>query len=248
MGNKASSIKKHMVDSYEKTKFKLNTTNNCKSTKKGGCDHIKRIMYCMKYYQQLDLENNHKHKQDLVTFCKEEYVLLIDDYIHLTTKHYAEVNDITNKLISELNIPCDFVQCSAAIRYDNREREIINDADLDEPDDEFVFYRTLLDTAHCYLYHLQDFALRVNIDDNIAEQKSGDPHFDAVFDQILTKIHEKKNTLKCLNRFNLGQRKHNKFNIGVDSKSVDDAHHVDEKPMDEAKRNDEEGAAGNIFL
>eukprot|EP01084_Bolivina_argentea_P083866 151818_1 len=90
--------------------------------------------------------------------------MLLNHYIHFVTQHQNEndLNDIYNELISmnDMDNVCNTSNgrnCSFFVRH-NRSMEYNNQDE--NADDEFLFYQELLDTVHCFIYHLQDATTR----------------------------------------------------------------------------------------
>eukprot|EP01084_Bolivina_argentea_P210377 358098_1 len=149
------------------------------------CQCIQRIIQCANYFHSLDINNSH-HQQKILRFLSETYGSLLDDYIHLTTKHRNQVD----KIMQQYSLKkCDLFTCQSLQRHHSQEFVDIDLQSIDEEkqielvptpmtphtpntphsssfhdravDDKLCFYLEILDGVHCYLHHLYDVGLRV---------------------------------------------------------------------------------------
>ncbi len=150
-------------------------------------------------------------------FTKEIYLLLIDDYIHIITKHSNDLNQIYNLMIEKYNIKkCIFNKCLSAIRHHrNRLNDNIEQINENECDLEFIFYKNILDSIHCYLFHLYDVGLRIKINNNNYGKQTNE--FDPYFANIQKIIKQKRNMLNKLNNFDFKRYNNNKFSLIVNN-------------------------------
>ena len=194
---------------------------------KEKCVQLERLWKALSFYQSLDLNNNDNKKEDedkMDKYFNEKYQTLLDDYIHIITKHDAY--DLDEMVECE---ECDLSQCLLARRHQRDRRKDgtkcdIYDKHKNKDDHNVLFYKDVLDSAHSYLCHLYHFGLRVKIntfntdhieygDDNKA--KHDDPHFDAHFNKIQKIIKETKTALNKLQHFDFNRYKNNKFNLNI---------------------------------
>eukprot|EP01084_Bolivina_argentea_P311467 539127_1 len=177
---------------------------------KYGCDFTKRILYALKYYSTLDTIINDNCDM-LVEFCNQTYKSFLDDYIHVIEKHNDGFDDITHLLIKQysyLNQSCNAENCPLLLRH-HRDRKHAENEQTPQDNDDFIFYRDILDDVHCYLCHLYDTALRVDMknfettDKDTYLHDENDKYFDITFSNICDVINSKTKKLKEINGFNL---------------------------------------------
>eukprot|EP01084_Bolivina_argentea_P131536 232158_1 len=116
-----------------------------------------RIVHIMQYYQSLNVHNQ-SDQQNMIILCNDVYTALLNDYIHMIQNHKEQHKDIFNML----QATCAIDKCSRIIRHYRFENQ-----QIEEPDDKFEFYRDVLDSMHCYLYHLQDVVFQKPTDATI---------------------------------------------------------------------------------
>ena len=158
---------------------------------------------------------------EIVKFVKEEYVQLLDDFIHIIDKHNdsIQLEKIFEIMVEKYDMEhCQILNCSMAIRHqrdrrkDNQEQMILFDGS--RLDSEYVFYRDLMDQIHCYLYHLYDTGLRVKIDYDEKQQNiMHESDVDYTFLKIKQVVHQTKVAIKQSNRFNDKKYESNKFSL-----------------------------------
>eukprot|EP01084_Bolivina_argentea_P004322 8218_1 len=178
---------------FQQETFECNLLNR-------GCTAVKRIIHGLKHFSCLDQDATTYH-QTLVQFVKNTYVSLLDDYIHIIQCHNDNLDYISTSMINDYHIiACDINKCSFVLRHfrSNKQDDMSNLLS----DDDFVFYRNLIDSIHCYLFHSYDIGLRVNTDEN-------------QFVNIREAVSTKKQHLQTLNGFNQNRFAVNKFNLNV---------------------------------
>eukprot|EP01083_Nonionella_stella_P103065 294073_1 len=107
---------------------------------------IERIQTALQYYE--NMEEKQTDDGQLVYLCNTIYKSLLEDWIHVLAEH--------PKHPIEPHYTCDILYCPIANRhYFNK---MVHDINVET---EAVFYRELLDSIHCYVYHLEDVGLRV---------------------------------------------------------------------------------------
>eukprot|EP01084_Bolivina_argentea_P128553 227208_1 len=90
------------------------------------------------------MEKPYNYQNKLIQFINQQHQLLLDDHIHIITKHNTEMHSFRN----QTKFPCSTTDCES-LRQSNNELKITPN---DETDD-FDFHRDILDSVHCYLYH-----------------------------------------------------------------------------------------------
>eukprot|EP01084_Bolivina_argentea_P076520 138693_1 len=138
--------------------------DKCISTK--SCNYVQRIVNALKYYSILDVsDSTNKDQQKLIEYCSENESLL-DDYIHILSTHntHKDLDEIYNLLLRDSLIKeCDIFNCKLSVRHfrnRNNETQEMKVQDL-EINNEFLFFRDLMDAMHCYLFHAYDTGMRV---------------------------------------------------------------------------------------
>eukprot|EP01084_Bolivina_argentea_P288351 494886_1 len=127
------------------------------------CTCLRRIIYSLQYYQLL--QSSKSNGKDLfIQFCKTKYLSqCVDDYIHFICKHsnIGTINKITIDAENNHDLQrCQVIKscCQTQRHFRNRsiEKHNINN-------EKYNFYIDMFDGLHFYLFHLTDFALRVDI-------------------------------------------------------------------------------------
>ena len=134
-----------------------NMTRYCPGKIEAGCEYTNQVMDVLKYYQTLDLENE-INQQIMIKYFHQKTSVFLDDYTHFITKHLNDVyQQTTNFDINE----CNFVECPILARH-HRDKEIEQTNREDQQlDDDFIFYRDIMDSLHCTIYHQYDEGLRM---------------------------------------------------------------------------------------
>eukprot|EP01084_Bolivina_argentea_P218959 371456_1 len=172
---------------------------------KDGCACVNRIVSALRYYSSLD--QNHKHaKNELIKYCSVTYKSLLDDYVHIVTNHNngTDLNEILNVMNHS---ECRIINCTSASRhYRDRNMNIIDNDKSETINKDFTFFSDILDSIHCFLFHLYDIGLRVKEDkcntDDICNEVDAENKYDQRFANMYGKINAKKQNLKKLGVFN----------------------------------------------
>ena len=106
----------------------------------------RRLIDALKFHRQKDVNRNR-----FISYFKEEYTQLMNDWTHLMSKH-SDIDPDKYDLD-----PCDLSDCNFALRH-HRARTNNKQPDIDE---ECMFYEDKMDEVHCYFYHRYDFGPRV---------------------------------------------------------------------------------------
>eukprot|EP01084_Bolivina_argentea_P303177 523368_1 len=81
--------------------FDFSIFNNISTECNGKlCICIQRLLYGLKYYQMLNVDNE-EDANKLVQFCKEIYTELLNDFIHIIIKHKDELDEIYDYVIND---------------------------------------------------------------------------------------------------------------------------------------------------
>eukprot|EP01084_Bolivina_argentea_P241414 405280_1 len=120
---------------------------------KHGCKPTQNILKALDDYQSI----NNKEEcdpQSLFDICCTKYTSLLDDFIHVTNTHKDELDDIFNLISANHMVSkCNVLTCPLSQRH--------NSTNFTKSEDHnFAFYRDLLDSMHCYCYHLWDYGFR----------------------------------------------------------------------------------------
>eukprot|EP01084_Bolivina_argentea_P169070 293111_1 len=98
-----------------------NATRNCQDNL---CDHKQRVLHALKYYQTLNMQNE-TDQNALMKFCYQTYTDLLNDFVHIITKHPHELDEIYNYVVNDKSIgfnKCNVLNCKLADRH-NRDRQ-----------------------------------------------------------------------------------------------------------------------------
>eukprot|EP01084_Bolivina_argentea_P163233 284004_1 len=128
--------------------------DDCKSVEKCSC--LERIIKALVYIASLDVIENDEDCTKVVEFCEGKAKELIDDFIHITTKHSTDndIDAIYCKLRKNCD-ECDVSNCVLSLRH-NR-----NKSNENSKNSQFIFWRDFFDSIHCYLFHIYDFGYRI---------------------------------------------------------------------------------------
>ena len=157
------------------------------------CQPTIQIIQALHYYQHLNMTDN-TDRQKLIKFVHDDYNQLLNDWIHFVSSHNDsyELQQLSEEMMKTYGLnECQMNECPLIVRHfrdrtaaatksrdDNAECKTNgNDHDEKSEDNEFVFYRDLLDGIHCHLYHLEDIGLRIKVDNfanihNLIKQKT----------------------------------------------------------------------------
>eukprot|EP01084_Bolivina_argentea_P211499 359779_1 len=192
-------------------------SNNCNGT---NCDHLNRLMVCLKYYSLIDLANDKQERDKFAEFCNNVYSNLLEDYIHLMSFHSSnsQLEKMQTDLTAMHNLQiCNIGSCKMTHRYLRERHDNSTTVNDDEYDANVKFYSQTLDTLHFYLFHLYDAGLRIKSNDNTIDDDS--KWRDLSVSKQLQKIEANINRYKNLN-LKLGldierYNHNNKFNLNI---------------------------------
>eukprot|EP01083_Nonionella_stella_P042094 113883_1 len=142
-----------------------------------NCAHCKRLFDSLLFFQSLHLEYA-RDQDELVQYFKDVHTSLLDDQMHVGKYHDAELAQAGVNL--GLNCRYD-LNCMSLKRYHGQQEW---QATLG-PDGytEFVFYRDTMDSVHCYIAHLFDLGLRVNLNEDENWNDGGMVMIDEEYDE-----------------------------------------------------------------
>eukprot|EP01084_Bolivina_argentea_P263923 446892_1 len=135
---------------------------------KDDCTSTLNVISALIDFESINV-NNEFDQQKLVEICETKYQHLLNDYIHVVTKHKDELEDIFELItINHLNkmTHCSVEHCVLSQRHNTQKSK---DDTTNTNNLNFIFYRELFDSIHCYLYHSWDYGFRANI--NIPSDK-----------------------------------------------------------------------------
>eukprot|EP01084_Bolivina_argentea_P004324 8226_1 len=144
--------------------FQTNGTNCCGANNYDfnikQCDHINRLIHGLMYYQSINPSDN-----NFTTFCVDIYKQLIDDHIHLVTKHSQQLEAIHQQLVEDKRFgECSINECARIQRHytDNRRNKRVSDKKISKStyDAKSAFYAETFDSIHHYLFHLFHLGMR----------------------------------------------------------------------------------------
>eukprot|EP01083_Nonionella_stella_P026422 72730_1 len=132
------------------------------------CPHTQRILRSLGVFQKLNMEFV-DHQQQLVRYFYKEHTELLDDHIHVTRYHDAEVQKVSDRFKCRNDLQCKSLQRYHGESQDDyassRGGRTRSASRVERGDPEFIFYRDTMDSIHCYMYHLFDLGLRITQDD-----------------------------------------------------------------------------------
>eukprot|EP01084_Bolivina_argentea_P251843 422545_1 len=157
------------------------------------CKYVDRVIVCLQYYQTLQLENSEYYKEKLIKFIAEKYQqTLLDDHIHVITQHNKE------KMICASKDCVSLKQYLAGLANNPKETDESNN---------FNFYRDILDSIHCYLYHPQINAQQLKLNDKfmICNELINDSEtiLDSLYEYLLQVQMEKPKLLSIIRALTL---------------------------------------------
>eukprot|EP01084_Bolivina_argentea_P103133 184760_1 len=137
--------KKSIIKTTPSTDLSMFSINNnmMECTHDTKCPMMLRLITALQYYNLLDMSN--QQHQNIFSHLINEYSNVLNDYIHLTTKH-------SHDDFRMYGVKCNAQTCQFGIRSVN-ERNAKTDVDP-----KVMFYQELLDSLHYRVYHPFDFS------------------------------------------------------------------------------------------
>eukprot|EP01084_Bolivina_argentea_P171499 297120_1 len=186
------------------------------------CQSVKQIIFALYYYESLSSDNKHMKNEQFMKYINNTYTdnSLLDDYIHIITKHNNNFDDIFEIMHTQYQFTrCNIADCSYSTRhYANN----INDKNTSKftgiEETNISFYQQILDSIHFCVMHLYDTGMRVKEDtfNDIAAIKTQHEYSDDIFANICGTVKRKQQILRKMSgyedRFN-----NNKFNITMNN-------------------------------
>eukprot|EP01084_Bolivina_argentea_P156876 273374_1 len=112
------------------------------------CPHIYRIRNAMIYYKNFDM--------NIMKFnFKEKYDSLLTDYVHIILHH--------NNTLKNINSKCDLSECKIAIRHHNANTTKEEHRCMQTKYDTFLLFKDMMDSCHCYLYHIHNSSINIDV-------------------------------------------------------------------------------------
>ena len=203
---------------YDESKLHLSCDEYSK------CKSVKLVIEALIYYQSLNVtDNNEDHKAQLVELCNNKYPQIIDHYIHILDEHnnpndLPKIQEFMQK--KDEYMACNISNCQLLSRY-HRDRRIRTNTPNNTNNNDFVFWRDIMDQIHCFLCHIYDTGMRIHQNeiineieekyDNEQEAKKGE-WYDKTFANIVNVISKKKDKLNQSSTDSLSLQS-NKYNI-----------------------------------
>ena len=131
------------------------------------CSALKRLCTASLYFDamnSMEIKVEDDVKQTVwVEFNEEYYQNVVEDTVHLVTKHDNDIQQIQKEWTERYGLPkCTISECTKTARhYGRQQRERNreqNDGDLDPL---YAFHQSLHDRVHYFLFHLFDIGMRV---------------------------------------------------------------------------------------
>ena len=162
------------------------------------CPALHQLLKALEVYDGIDMD---REIETLIEYGKQ-HKHLIDDFSHVIQEHNTEEDIAAMQSGSGLGGKCDYSECQMGQRYYRNKRQDIEMKGM--------FWKDLMDSVHCYLYHLEDFGYRVNLsdvglkdpDDDDVGEDCVDDRFSLIYDRVKKGNDKKQET--------------NKYNISID--------------------------------
>ena len=135
---------------YDREERKEGNINGCNGIIK-QCQPTIRIIQALQFYEQLNMTDDND-RQKLIKFVHEEYKKLLNDWTHFVSSHNDsyELQQVSEEIMKIYGLnECQMNDCPLIIRH-FRDRTEARNNNGSEEDNEFVFYRDLLDGIHCH--------------------------------------------------------------------------------------------------
>lgn len=184
------------------------------------CPCIQRLLRALHYYSS-SLSKNKEQQNEFINLINETYKItfIIDDLHHLQEKHSHQLYEIKNHALN--NFP--FSRCNInTCQFANRHYRVNNNNDSKDLPLLKVNMRIhcdIMDSCHCYVFHLSDIGIRMFGDDQVTDGNDNDSNeeskkneaYDGKFAQIAKTILPTKDASDRFNRISSG----NKYNIST---------------------------------
>eukprot|EP01084_Bolivina_argentea_P312625 541250_1 len=191
-----------------------------------NCQCLQRLSYTLKYYS-----NKENAEKDWIDLCVNTYAhQMLDDYSHLLSTHYQQVEQIKQELITNYGFDkCSIKNCKFSDRHFNRDREekqkLREQKQEDNAVHKMVIYQQEYDSLHFNLFHLFDVGYRFKIQKSQTNNQSGiasgdgnNTHLTCIdyeFTEMIKKISNDRGKYKNIfGRFKT-EKNNNKFNINI---------------------------------
>ena len=130
-----------------------------------NCLFIQRMVSALVFYSTINPADNKKHGFKFMEYCNEIYPELLDDYIHIMDKHQNDVDQINDRIKTDLNLmpECykEYQNCALLSRH---YRDRMKDPAPGSLEYDVIFYSDLLDSVHCLWLHSFHLGLRVKLE------------------------------------------------------------------------------------
>eukprot|EP01084_Bolivina_argentea_P247681 414354_1 len=178
------------------------------------CEIVRRILNALYYASTQNVTQ-------LTEYCIE-YKTILDDYIHIVSQHNStnDLDEIYHILRDNYQfLECDINQCGFSLRhYRNRntDQQVKNESD---EDNNYIFYRDLMDKIHWYIFHLYDSGMRVR-HSNFETEEMSQNYIDNRFKNIRKVIQNKLKLLRDIDGIQVIDSMINKFNLNNNDQST----------------------------
>eukprot|EP01084_Bolivina_argentea_P259436 437745_1 len=199
---------KYDIDVSIFTQMDKNCNLNHNNKLINNCTHLHRIIHALKYNQLLLSDYNQFTQNKFIEFCRGEYKMCVEDYIHFIQVHsdYDSLSQIVTELriqrSNNFEICSNIDECKWCKRH-CRNRNDTNEYNNDQIDS---FIIDLFDTLHFYLFHIEMAGLRssIKIQENKYKQNYEEHKDDIYFtvSEIQKDISKHKNKLTKFNKAN----------------------------------------------
>eukprot|EP01084_Bolivina_argentea_P103314 185075_1 len=132
------------MDQVDLSTFKGDQNGKCNNSNWKQCKSMRRLLFALKYYSELNIDNN-KDAEIFTEFMLDIYYGLINDYIHFNNEHTHQLQHINDDLIT--NNECKISTCTSTSRHHDTKTNKKNNLD-----DFMNFYKQTMDSLHFYLF------------------------------------------------------------------------------------------------
>ena len=152
MGNKSSKKSSTRKPSQpNKALFKSNDSS-CTNDDHKDCAVITRLSLALKYYQDLDIQNQ-QHIKLFEKFMNNVYKNVLDDYIHFVNKHGHQIEDIHNDFVNDKGFnKCQIANCMFTSRHHEGDNQ--PSAVRARQKGHLHLYQQTMDSIHFYIFHI----------------------------------------------------------------------------------------------
>lgn len=191
------------------------STSNCDYDHK-KCPSIIRLSVALKYYEKLEIMNNHSHQQIFTNFISAVYSNFLNDIVHFHTKHGHQIEEIHNDFITDQGFgQCQIRDCLFTSRH-HQPSELSKSHSQPSSPTKFDFYKQVMDTLHFYIFHMFHAGLRsvtstIRNEETKEDNKMMSKYFDPQLSRMRQSLSITNRNTELFERFTRG--KNSKFTI-----------------------------------